>query len=94
MTSTVADATRDLPPQIARVIEDVVQHAAEILGDTLRSVILFGSAAENRAAGHLGRQPSRRGHAVRPGACARARRPVLQRAHAAVRLSVMWLTRG
>jgi len=91
MSSPVADATRDLPPAIARVIDDVVQHAAETLGDTLRSVILFGSAAENRVRATsdvnllvvLTRFDPARAAAL--GA-------VLQRARAAARMTVMWLT--
>jgi predicted nucleotidyltransferase len=91
MPAPVAAATRDLPPELARVIEDVVQQAADTLGDTLRSVILFGSAAENRVRATsdvnllvvLTRfDPAR----------AAALGTVLQRARAAARLGVMWLT--
>jgi len=93
MTATVADATRDLPPAIARIIDDVLQHAVETLGNTLRSVILFGSAAENRV-----RATSDVNLLVVltrfDPAKAAALGAVLQSARAAARLSVMWLTEG
>jgi predicted nucleotidyltransferase len=85
-----ADVIRDLPAPLARVLEDVVDRARSALGDTLRSVVLFGSAAENRlrATSDVNLlivvssfDPNR----VRDMA------PALQGAHAAVRLGVMWL---
>src|SRR6185436_12825509 len=38
----------DLPPAVARVLEGVVEAARQGLGDDLRAVVLFGSAAEGK----------------------------------------------
>ena len=91
MTPAVPDQTRDLPAPVARVIQDVVEAAIAALGDTVRSVVLFGSAAENRLRATsdvnllvvLTRFDAARIESMTA---------VLQRAHAAVRLGVMWLT--
>lgn len=91
MTSALSDEIRDLPAPVARVIQDVVESAIAALGDTLRSIVLFGSGAENRLRATsdvnllvvLTRFDS---------ATVESMTGVLQRAHAAVRLSVMWLT--
>ena len=90
MPSTAADATRELPASAARAIEEVVDVATRELGDTLRSIILFGSAAENRLRATsdvnlliiVTRFDPERVDAMRL---------VLQGSHAAVRLNVMWL---
>jgi hypothetical protein len=87
----LTDATRDLPPQVARVIDELVESARDALGDTLRSIVLFGSAAENRL-----RVTSDVNLLIVVSRFDSARvdrlRPLLQRGHAAVRLVVMWLT--
>ena len=85
-----AAAIHDLPERVARIIEEVVESATQALGETLRSIVLFGSAAENRL-----RSTSDVNLLIvltrfEPGSVDRMR-PVLQRGHAAVRLAVMWL---
>jgi predicted nucleotidyltransferase len=47
---SVADdaQTGDLPPGVRRVLDEVVQAARRSLGERLRSIVLFGSAAEGR----------------------------------------------
>ena len=90
MPSTVADATRDLPSSAAHAITEVVEVATRSLDETLRSIILFGSAAENRLRATsdvnllvvVTRFDPERVDAMRV---------VLQGSHAAVRLNVMWL---
>jgi len=88
----IAAAVHDLPAPLARLLEEVVEQAAAVLADSLQSIVLFGSAAENRL-----RATSDVNLlfvvAVFDPERVRALGPVLQRAHAAVRLSVMWLTR-
>src|SRR5262245_12306153 len=87
MSSTVGD----LPPNVSRVLTTLVDAAVAALGGTLRSIVLFGSAAENRL-----RSTSdvnvlilvRRFDASSVDAL----RPALEQGHAAVRLAVMWLT--
>jgi hypothetical protein len=87
---TAAAVIRELPEPVARIIEEVVETAIDALGDTLRSIVLFGSAAENRLRStsdvNLLIVLSR----FDPASVDRMR-PVLQRGHAAVRLAVMWL---
>jgi predicted nucleotidyltransferase len=46
MSATGADGLRDLPPDVARGIEDFVAAARAAFGAALRSVVLYGSAAE------------------------------------------------
>jgi hypothetical protein len=87
---SAAAVIRELPEPVARIIEEVVETAPDALGDTLRSIVLFGSAAENRL-----RSTSDVNLLVvlsrfEPALIDRLR-PVLQRGHAAVRLAVMWL---
>lgn len=41
-------ATSDLPPAVARVLEDFVATAREALDGDLRAIVLFGSGAEGR----------------------------------------------
>jgi predicted nucleotidyltransferase len=80
----------DLPERVAHIVHEVVESATQTLGDTLRSIVLFGSAAENRLRSTsdvnllivLTRFETASVDRMRPG---------LQRAHAAVRLAVMWL---
>ena len=83
-------ATQDLPERVARIIDEVVESATQALGDTLHSIVLFGSAAENRL-----RSTSDVNLLLVltrfDASAVDAMRPVLQRGHAAVRLSVMWL---
>jgi predicted nucleotidyltransferase len=88
----VAAATKDLPAPLARLLEDVVEQATAALGDSLQSVVLFGSAAENRLRATSDVNLLFVVDAFDP-ARVRALGPVLQRAHSAVSLSVMWLTR-
>ena len=44
--SVTADVLRDLPPDVARGIDDFVAAAREAFGDALVSAVLYGSAAE------------------------------------------------
>lgn len=92
MPPVLAAATQDLPAPLARLLEEVVEQAAAALGDSLRSVVLFGSAAENRLRATSDVNLLFVVDAFDPERV-RTLGPVLQRAHAAVRLSVMWLTR-
>jgi predicted nucleotidyltransferase len=48
MPSSLEASTRDLPATAARVLTDFVEKAREIVGAHLRSVVLYGSAAEGR----------------------------------------------
>jgi predicted nucleotidyltransferase len=91
MPAPANEQIRDLPDVIARVLDQTVEAAAQTLGEALQSIVLFGSAAENR---------------LRPTSdvnllivVARfdpkgvdALRPTLQQGRAAIRLAVMWLT--
>jgi predicted nucleotidyltransferase len=91
MPAPVNEQIRDLPDVVARVLDQTVEAAARTLGEALQSIVLFGSAAENR---------------LRPTSdvnllivVARfdpkgvdAVRPTLQQGRAAIRLAVMWLT--
>jgi predicted nucleotidyltransferase len=91
MPAPVNEQIRDLPDVVARVLDQTVEAAARTLGEALQSIVLFGSAAENR---------------LRPTSdvnllivVARfdpkgvdALRPTLQQGRAAIRLAVMWLT--
>jgi predicted nucleotidyltransferase len=92
MAPVVTDATRDLPAPLARLLEDVVEQAAATLGTSLQSVVLFGSAAENRLRATSDVNLLFVVEAYDPARVATLG-PVLQRAHAAFRLSAMWLTR-
>jgi hypothetical protein len=87
MLSTVDD----LPANVSRVLTTVVEAAAAALGDTLRSVVLFGSAAENRL-----RATSDVNVLIlitRFDAASIDRlHGTLEQGRAAVRLAVMWLT--
>jgi predicted nucleotidyltransferase len=82
--------TGDLPEPVARVLAEFVGEARAALGDTLRAVVLFGSAAENRL-----RATSDVNLVVVlerfPASGVAALRAALLRAHAAIRLEVMWL---
>jgi len=75
---------------VARVLDELVQAARDTLGETLQSIVLFGSAAENRI-----RATSDVNVAVVLTAFDAARvaamRPMLERGHAAVRLEILWL---
>src|SRR2546427_2772180 len=46
MSDTATGVTRDLPAEVARALDDFVAAAREAFGETLHSVVLFGSAAE------------------------------------------------
>ena len=48
MDEAMARALGDLPPTAARAVSEVVAAAHEAFGPTLRSAVLFGSAAEGR----------------------------------------------
>jgi predicted nucleotidyltransferase len=80
----------DLPDRVSRVLAEFVEQATRALGDTLRAIVLFGSAAENRL------RPTSDVNVVVvlssfDGARIEALRPMLLQAHAAIRLDVMWL---
>jgi hypothetical protein len=87
---SAADAIHDLPERVARIIEEVVESATQALGDTLRSIVLFGSAAENRLRATSDVNLLIVLTRFEPASVDRMR-PVLERGHAAVRLAVMWL---
>ena len=80
----------DLPATVGRVLDEFVQAARADLGAALQSIVLFGSAAENRI-----RATSDVNVAVVLSAFERTGierlRPTLERAHAAIRLEVLWL---
>jgi predicted nucleotidyltransferase len=80
----------DLPERVSRVLAEFIDEATRALGETLRAIVLFGSAAENRL-----RPTSDVNVVVVLGSFDGARvdtlRPTLLRAHAAIRLDVMWL---
>jgi hypothetical protein len=48
MPVRVNERTGDPPEVVARVLDQTVEAAARALGDGLLSIVLFGSAAENR----------------------------------------------
>ena len=84
--------TQDLPPEVARVLEDFVAEAREALGSDLDAVVLYGSAAEGAL-----RPTSDVNVLVVLGAFDRAKvdrlRDALQFAQAAIRLAAMFLLR-
>ena len=90
MPSADRDPIGDLPAPIARALEGVVEIAARSLGDSLRSIVLFGSAAENRLRATSDINVLMVVTRFDPGSVERMR-SVLQAAHAAVRLGVMWV---
>src|SRR5262245_9818562 len=81
----------DLPASVSHVLSTLVETATAALGDTLRSIVLFGSAAENRL-----RSTSDVNVLILvtrfDAAAVDALQAPLQQGHAAVRLAVMWLT--
>ena len=83
-------AAGDLPETVTRVLDEFVAEARAALADTLQSIVLFGSAAENRI-----RATSDVNVVVVLTAFDRAGiaalRPCLARAHAAIRLEILWL---
>jgi predicted nucleotidyltransferase len=90
MSIAASETVADLPAPIARVLDEFVAEARTALADTLQSIVLFGSAAENRV-----RATSDVNVVVVLTAFDAARiealRPTLDRAHAAVRLEILWL---
>jgi hypothetical protein len=90
MSTAAASAVGDLPAPVARGLDEFVQAARTALGDTLQSIVLFGSAAENRM-----RATSDVNVVVVVSTFDEARvtalRPALERAHAAIRLEILWL---
>jgi len=48
MSATLEAATLDLPSPAARALTEFAERAREVLGPDLRSVVLYGSAAEGR----------------------------------------------
>jgi hypothetical protein len=80
----------ELPIPVARGLDAFIQESRTALGDTLQSIVLFGSAAEGRM-----RATSDVNLAVVLTAFDRARvaalRPALEAAHAAIQLEVLWL---
>jgi hypothetical protein len=91
MPAPVNERTGDLPEVVARVLDQTVEAAARALGDGLLSIVLFGSAAENRL-----RPTSDVNLLILVNRFDPARvdtlRPTLQQGRAAIRLAVMWLT--
>ena len=90
MRSGVSEATADLPVPVRQILAEVVENATGALGDTLRAIVLFGSAAENRLRATSDVNLLIVVTRFDPERVA-SMRPVLQRGHAAVRLAVMWL---
>ena len=90
MSRAAPEAVADLPATVGRVLNDFVQDARAGLGEALHAIVLFGSAAENRI-----RPTSDVNVAVVLSAFDRTGierlRPALERAHAAIRLEVLWL---
>jgi predicted nucleotidyltransferase len=88
--STAPATVGDLPANVGRELDDFVRDARWALGDTLQSIVLFGSAAENRM-----RATSDVNVVVVLSTFDQARvaamRPALERAHAAIRLEILWL---
>lgn len=80
----------DLPDTVTRLLDEFVGEARIALGPSLQSIVLFGSAAENRI-----RATSDVNVVVvltsfdRAGI--EALRPYLARAHAAIQLEILWL---
>jgi predicted nucleotidyltransferase len=93
MPTAPSTAVDDLPATVGRMLDEFVQAARTELGAALHSVVLFGSAAENRI-----RPTSDVNVAVVLSAFDRTGidrlRPALERAHAAIRLEVLWLLEG
>jgi predicted nucleotidyltransferase len=89
-TPALSPAVGDLPAPVARVLDELVRDARAALGDTLQSVVLFGSAAENRI-----RATSDVNVAIVLTAFEAARvatlRPMVERGQAAIRLEILWL---
>ena len=88
--ASAAAVIQDLPEPVVRIIDELVATATDALGDTLRSIVLFGSAAENRLRSTSDLNLLIVLSRFDPASVDRLR-PVLQRGHAAVRLAVMWL---
>lgn len=90
MAPRSSPAVDDLPATVGRVLDEFVEAARAELGVALHAVVLFGSAAENRM-----RPTSDVNVAVVLSAFDRSGidrlRPALARAHAAIRLEVLWL---
>lgn len=90
MPAAKAEPAGDLPERVARVLAEFVDATRAALGDTLRAIVLFGSAAENRL-----RATSDVNVVIVLTVFDPARletlRADLQRAHAAIQLETMWL---
>lgn len=48
MTTTEADSLPDLPPQVSRILGEFVDQSQTAFAGALRSIVLYGSAAEGR----------------------------------------------
>lgn len=90
MTVASSTAISDLPAPVTRVLDELVQGARDALGDTLQSIVLFGSAAENRMRATSDVNVAIVLSAFDPARIA-ALRPTLERGHAAIRLEILWL---
>jgi len=90
MATALHAAVSDLPTPVGRVLTEFVDEARTALGPTLRAIVLFGSAAEGRL-----RATSDVNVVVVLTAMDPARfdalRPAVERAHAAIRLEILWL---
>ena len=90
MVTTESNPLSDLPPQVSRVLKEFIDAARTAFASDLKSIILFGSAAEGRLRATsdvnvilLLNQFDQRG--------ADAMREPLRVAHAAIRLSPMFI---
>src|SRR5687767_15220922 len=90
MTQSLASPTADLPAPVARSLEDFVAAARAELGTSLRSVVLYGSAAEGRMRPTSDVNVILVLDAFDPAAIDRLRGP-LGIARAAIELAVMFL---
>jgi hypothetical protein len=82
--------TSELPAHVSRVLTDFVDAARAALGGRLRSLVLFGSGAENRLRATSDVNVVAVLTAFDAASLA-ALRPAVLSAHAAIRLEVMWL---
>lgn len=90
MIGTSGPATADLPAPVERVLRDFVDAARDAFGPDLRSIVLYGSAAEGRLRRTSDVNVIVVLHAFDPARADRLREP-LRVAQTAVRLAAMFL---